>query len=112
VSGQRRYDQSVLPRLAVIERARQSGFTLDEIRQLFSGFREGIPPSERWRKVAQKKLIELNELTERIKTMKGLILRWQKHCRCNALDECGRRILQKKRGAGHSPRPRVGLGEF
>ena len=54
VSGQRRYDHGVLSRLAVIERARQSGFTLDEARRLFSGFREGVPPSERWRKLAQK----------------------------------------------------------
>lgn len=98
VGGQRRYDQSVLRRLAVIERARQSGFTLAEIRRLFSGFREGVPPSERWRKLAQKKLIELDDLTAGIRTMKVLILRWQKNCHCNAFDECGRRLLLKKRG--------------
>src|SRR4030081_2397479 len=37
-SGQRRYDGSVLRRLAVIQRAQQTGFTLDEIKQLFFGF--------------------------------------------------------------------------
>jgi hypothetical protein len=37
--------------------------------------------------------------------MKALILRWQKNCRCNVLDECGRRLLLKKRGAaGYSRR--------
>ena len=37
LSGQRRYDPTVLHRLAIIQRARQLGFTLAEIRQLFFG---------------------------------------------------------------------------
>ena len=41
VSGQRRYDSTMLYRLAVIQRARQLGFTLDEIRQLFFDVRSG-----------------------------------------------------------------------
>jgi MerR family transcriptional regulator, redox-sensitive transcriptional activator SoxR len=39
MSGQRRYDTTVLYRLAIIQWARRLGFTLDEIRQLFFGFR-------------------------------------------------------------------------
>jgi len=39
-SGQRRYDRTVLYRLAIIHRARELGFTLSEIRQLFFGFRD------------------------------------------------------------------------
>ena len=41
VSGQRRYDVTVLHRLIVIQRARQTGFTLSEIKELFFGFRVG-----------------------------------------------------------------------
>jgi len=37
-NGQRCYDNSVLYRLAVVQRAREMGFTLDEIRELFFGF--------------------------------------------------------------------------
>jgi MerR family redox-sensitive transcriptional activator SoxR len=44
VSGQRRYDVTVLHRLIVIQRARQTGFTLAEIKQLFFGFRAGNTP--------------------------------------------------------------------
>ena len=44
VSGQRRYDLTALHRLVVIQRARQTGFTLTEIKQLFFGFRAGTPP--------------------------------------------------------------------
>src|SRR5262245_41942989 len=40
-SGQRRYDRTVLYRLAVVQRARQAGFTLEEIKTLFVGFAEG-----------------------------------------------------------------------
>ena len=39
VNGQRRYDATTLYRLAIIQRARQLGFTLSEIRHLFFGFR-------------------------------------------------------------------------
>ena len=35
VNGQRRYDRTVLYRLAIIQRARQLGFSLGEIRRLF-----------------------------------------------------------------------------
>jgi len=39
LSGQRGYDPRVLYRLAIIQRARQLGFTLAEIQDLFFGFR-------------------------------------------------------------------------
>jgi MerR family transcriptional regulator, redox-sensitive transcriptional activator SoxR len=44
VGGQRRYEEGALYRLAALQRARQIGFTLDEIRQLFFGFRNGTHP--------------------------------------------------------------------
>jgi MerR family transcriptional regulator, redox-sensitive transcriptional activator SoxR len=47
VSGQRRYDITALHRLVMIQRARQTGFTLTEIKRLFFGFRAGTPPSVR-----------------------------------------------------------------
>jgi len=41
VSGQRRYEVTALHRLVVIQRARQTGFTLTEIKQLFFDFELG-----------------------------------------------------------------------
>jgi len=61
-SGQRRYDNTVLYRLAIIQRAQQTGFTLDEVRKLFFGFREKTPISERWRKLSGQKLKELEQI--------------------------------------------------
>ena len=94
--GQRRYDTSVLYRLAVIRRSQQIGFTLDEIRELFFGFDIGTRPGKRWQAMAQRKLSELEELSNQIRTMKNLLYRIQ-HCHCSALSECGQRILQQGR---------------
>jgi MerR family redox-sensitive transcriptional activator SoxR len=95
ISGQRRYDATVLYRLAVIQRARQTGFTLDEIRELFFGFRDAAPASQRWQKLSRRKLAELEELMKQIKTMRQLLQSMMECCRCDTLDQCGRGILRK-----------------
>ena len=82
VGGQRRYDPSILERLAVLERAKRCGFSLAETRLLFYGFRPDTTPSERWRTLAQRKIAELD-------AMKRLL---EKPCACRDLGECGRRI--------------------
>jgi len=90
VSGQRRYDVTALHRLVAIQRARQTGFTLNEIKQLFFGFRAGTPPSVRWQKLKGRKVVELDAMLEHIKTMRAL-LEQQGKCRCTALEGVGRR---------------------
>jgi MerR family redox-sensitive transcriptional activator SoxR len=99
--GQRRYDSTILERLAVLERAKDCGFTLDEVRTLFNGFRSDVPLSKRWQDLARKKIVELDALTERIAVMKGLLERAQQ-CRCIDFQECGHRILE---GAAKRARP-------
>jgi MerR family redox-sensitive transcriptional activator SoxR len=95
----RRYDPSILERLAVLERAKACGFSLAETRQLFYGFREGAPPSERWQTLARRKIGELDELERKIAAIKEML---QRPCACRDLAECGRRIFAKKRAA-HEP---------
>ena len=56
VGGRRQYGPAVLERLAVLERAKACGFTLAETRLLLYGFREGTPPSERWKALARRKI--------------------------------------------------------
>ncbi len=94
IGGRRQYDQSILERLAVLERAKACGFSLDETRQLFDGFREGAPPSERWQTLARRKLAQLEELERKIAATKELL---QRPCVCTDLNECGRRIAARKR---------------
>ena len=94
MSGQRRYDPTVLYRLAIIQRARQLGFTLTEIRQLFFGFSDSTRASERWRTLSRRKLAELVDLTDGIKAVRALLRKLMTKCRCDTLDQCGRGILR------------------
>lgn len=95
VSGKRRYDRTVLHRLIMVQRAREIGFTLDEIKELFFGFREGTPPSVRWEKLRKRKLVELDAMLERVQSMRSL-LNQQGKCQCAALEECGKKIFEKQ----------------
>ena len=96
VSGRRRYDATVFYRLAVIQRARQSGFTLQEIRRLFFGFRNEMRASKRWQILSRKKLKELDALMAGIESMRSLLKKMTQNCHCSTLDQCGRRIFQRE----------------
>jgi MerR family redox-sensitive transcriptional activator SoxR len=88
--GQRRYNASILGRLAVLKRVRDCGFTLEEAGGFFN---DSGRPSERWQRVAGKKIAELDALMERIATMRDLL---QRRCECADLDECGRRMVEAR----------------
>lgn len=104
--GRRIYDVAVLERLAVVERAKACGFSLEETRRLFFGFREGSSPTERWQAMARRKLAELEEMERKIAAKKKLLLSCR--CVCKNLGECGRRMLAKKRGErSEAPLPLV-----
>src|SRR5216684_3202907 len=94
LSGQRRYDPTVLYRLAIIQRARQLGFTLSEIRHLFFGFRDITRASERWRTLSQRKVTELDDLMDGIKAVRCVLKKLMTKCRCDTLDQCGKGIFQ------------------
>jgi MerR family redox-sensitive transcriptional activator SoxR len=94
LSGQRRYDAAVLYRLAIIQRARQLGFTLSEIRHLFFGFRDITRASKRWRTLSARKLSELDHQMEAIKAVRGMLKKLMTKCRCETLDQCGKAIFQ------------------
>jgi MerR family redox-sensitive transcriptional activator SoxR len=90
LSGQRRYAASILGRLAVLERAKECGLKLAEIRGLFN---DSGRPSERWQRIARKKMAELDAMIERIAAMRDLL---QRRCDCVDLDECGRKMVEAK----------------
>ena len=79
----------------MIQRARQTGFTLTEIKQLFFGFCAGTPPSVRWQKLKKRTIVELDAMLEHIQTMRDL-LEQQGKCHCTALEECGKKIFEKQ----------------
>ena len=94
VSGQRRYDGGVFNYLAVIDVARQAGFRVDEIRHLFHGFGRGIPAFHRWQVLAQRKMVEMDQLIARAKKMKRLLQRADR-CKCLDLEDCGKALLTR-----------------
>jgi MerR family transcriptional regulator, redox-sensitive transcriptional activator SoxR len=94
-NGQRRYEKSALFRLAVVQRARDLGFTLDEIRELFFGFRPATRPPERWHELSERKIAELQLRMQQLKLMQTLLKQMQ-GCRCNALEQCGEKLLSKR----------------
>lgn len=87
-SGRRRYDDGVFVRLRVIAFARDCGFSLREIRQLFAG----KPYSAAMRGLASRKLDEMREAIARLETMRAL-LRTALRCECLTLEQCGHRLL-------------------
>jgi MerR family redox-sensitive transcriptional activator SoxR len=96
-SGRRTYDEEASDRLRVVTFAKEAGFSLREIRQLFSGFGSTTPARERWQKLATAKLAELEALGARIDTMKRLLgdaLR----CGCIDLQACGQLLRERAPG--------------
>jgi MerR family redox-sensitive transcriptional activator SoxR len=94
ISGQRRYDLTVLHRLAVIRCAQEIGFSLGEIRELFFGFAGSTRASTRWQKLSRQKLAELEAIIDRTKAKQRLLVRLQSRCRCDTLDQCGKGLLK------------------
>jgi MerR family transcriptional regulator, redox-sensitive transcriptional activator SoxR len=85
VSGQRRYDDSVLRRLAVIDIAQRAGLSLDEIRELV---RHGTDPmSEQLRQLAERRLPEIDALIERALRVRTW-LQDATRCGCQRIDDC------------------------
>ena len=98
VSGQRRYDASIFYRLSIVQRAQQSGFTLEEIQELFSGFVEGTPAPERWKELSTRKLAELATKMSEIQFMQGLLREMLDKCHCDTLETCGKGIFHQISG--------------
>ena len=96
-SGRRVFDELALDRLLVITFAKEAGFSLREIRQLFDGFASNTPAGERWKKLATAKLEEMEALAARIDAMKKL-LREALRCGCVELDACGKLFRTRANG--------------
>ena len=87
VSGRRRYDADAVTALAVVDLAKQAGFSLDEIKTLLHGFSDDTPPPERWKDLARAKLEELDDHIQRLAAMQ-VLLREGLDCDCLRLDDC------------------------
>jgi MerR family redox-sensitive transcriptional activator SoxR len=85
--GHRRYDASILERLAVLRMAQQAGFTIAEMHLLVAGFEASTPASERWQLLAQTKLKEVETIITHAQQTKRILERFLQ-CGCLHLGEC------------------------
>lgn len=89
ISGQRRYSQGAIHRLAVLRLAQACGCRLDEMRHLMNGFRSGTPAPRRWQELGRKKQKDLDMQMARLRAMRRVVDRVL-NCKCTELPECGR----------------------
>lgn len=87
VGGQRRYSPDALDRVLLIRFASEMGFSLAEIKLFLSGLREDAPLGPRWKKLATKKISEVEESIARSLRLKTLLQNLL-HCRCASLKQC------------------------
>jgi len=85
ISGQRRYDSTVLRRLSVIDVAQRAGLSLDEIRGLLDIGTD--PLSARLQELAQHKLPEIEALIDRAQRVRAWLTA-ATGCDCQTVDEC------------------------
>jgi len=87
VNTKRRYDETIFQKLGLIRMARNAGLTIAEVQTLLNDFPVDTPPSERWELLATKKIVELDEMIQRVQAMKAL-LEQTLQCHCATLDTC------------------------
>lgn len=86
-NGRRVYPTAVLNQLMVIGFAKNTGFTLAEIKLLLRGFPESTPASARWKKLAKGKIAEMEVTIAKAEAMKKM-LESIMGCRCRKLEHC------------------------
>lgn len=73
VNGRRRYAPTILPVLALIQLAKDSNFSLDEIKELLYDYPSEMPISERWQMIAERKITEVEAIIKEAQSTKALL---------------------------------------
>jgi|SRR5271170_3538332 len=94
VGGHRRYPQDAVHRVLLIRYAGEMGFTLGEIKLFLSGLRENAPVGPRWKKLAARKLQQVEQTIRRSLELKSL-LQHLLCCHCASLQICVDRLSLK-----------------
>ncbi len=91
LGGQRRYSSDALSRVLLIRFATDMGFTLAEIKLFLSGLHDNTPVGPRWKKLAARKLAEVDQNIARSLKLKSL-LQGLLRCHCPSLQLCVNRL--------------------
>jgi len=89
--GQRRFPEDAVHRVLLIRYAGDMGFSLAEIKLFLSGLRDASPVGARWKKLAHRKIKDVDRTIEsslRLKSLLEHLLR----CKCASLQVCVQRL--------------------
>ena len=109
----RAYTPDHLRRLSFIRRARDLGFSLDQVSELFGLSDQKQQSCEAVDAIAQQHLTEVNRKLADLKALRAELGRLLRQCGHGTIAEC--RIIEAlgpARGAGLPKKSRVGLGQF
>jgi MerR family redox-sensitive transcriptional activator SoxR len=83
VGGKRRFDPATIGRVSFIQRAKEAGFSLEEIGTILDD------ETGTWRVLVDDKLIELTKRKDRLETMISMLAEIRE-CGCGAVAACPR----------------------
>jgi MerR family redox-sensitive transcriptional activator SoxR len=98
-NGRRVYSTESADRLFLVCFAKDTGFSLPEIKLLLHGFPPSMPVGDRWRKLATSKIQQLEAGIAKARAMERMLRSIMK-CRCTTIDQCARGLancLAKRR---------------
>ena len=88
-NGRRVYSSEAANRLTLIAFAKDTGFSLPEIKLLLHGFPSTTTAGDRWRKLATSKIGQLEASIAKARAIQGMLRSIMK-CRCVTMDQCAR----------------------
>jgi MerR family redox-sensitive transcriptional activator SoxR len=88
-NGRRVYSAEAAHRLTLINFAKETGFSLPEIKLLLHGFPPSTTAGDRWRKLATSKIQQLEASIASARAMEQMLRNIMK-CRCTTIDQCAR----------------------
>jgi MerR family redox-sensitive transcriptional activator SoxR len=100
-NGRRVYSSESADRLFLVCFAKDTGFSLPEIKLLLHGFPPSTPAGDRWRKLATAKIQQLEAAIAKARAMEQMLRSIMK-CRCTTMDQCARGLATCLK----KPRPR------
>jgi DNA-binding transcriptional MerR regulator len=86
-AGRRRYEAAQLAQIGLILAARRLGFGLPDTRLILAGLSRETPPPEVWRRLAARKLAEVEETLAGAQALKE-VLEAGLRCECISLEAC------------------------
>jgi MerR family transcriptional regulator, redox-sensitive transcriptional activator SoxR len=88
-NGRRVYSPEAADRLTLIGFAKETGFSLPEIKLLLHGFPSSTTAGDRWRTLATSKIQQLEANIAKARAMEQMLRKIMK-CRCTTIDQCAR----------------------